>query len=92
MKETIPCKQCILLALCRHKSYGKLFNDCNIISDYILHHDAMELRDADKIKLLESTLHSTKWNYDTEGNDEGWGNRELQFYTEAREENACVEQ
>ena len=34
---------------------------------------------------------STKWNYDTEGNDEGWGNRELQFYTEAREENACVE-
>ena len=30
-----------------------------------------------------------KWNYDVGGT--GWGNRELQFYTEARRENARVE-
>ena len=30
-----------------------------------------------------------KWNYDVGGN--GWGNRELQFYTDARRENARVE-
>lgn len=34
---------------------------------------------------------SLKWDYDTEGNDAGWGNREDQFYTTAREKNAWVE-
>lgn len=34
---------------------------------------------------------STKWKYDTEGNEAGWGNDEAQFYTEAEEENSRVE-
>ena len=34
---------------------------------------------------------STKWGYDTEGNEAGWGNKESQWYTEADEENARVE-
>lgn len=34
---------------------------------------------------------SDKWAYDTEGNDEGWGNNESQYYTEANTENAFVE-
>jgi len=34
---------------------------------------------------------STKWIYDTEGNDAGWGNNEEQFYTVGRLENARVE-
>jgi beta-glucanase (GH16 family) len=34
---------------------------------------------------------STKWDYDQEGNDAGWGNREAQFYTRANIENARVE-
>ncbi|OQY04702.1 MAG: glycoside hydrolase [Bacteroidetes bacterium 4572_117] len=33
---------------------------------------------------------STKWAYDTEGNDDGWGNEEAQHYTVARKENASV--
>lgn len=33
---------------------------------------------------------STKWIYDTEGNSEGWGNREAQQYTIAKKENAWV--
>lgn len=33
---------------------------------------------------------STKWIYDTEGNDSAWGNKELQHYTVARSENAEV--
>jgi len=32
-----------------------------------------------------------KWSYDTEGNDYGWGNNELQFYTEKNKENAFVD-
>lgn len=34
---------------------------------------------------------STKWGYDTEGNEAGWGNQEAQHYTEANEKNAFVE-
>ncbi|MBN2175352.1 MAG: glycoside hydrolase family 16 protein [Bacteroidales bacterium] len=34
---------------------------------------------------------STKWRYDTEGNEFGWGNNEAQYYTMARVENAFVE-
>ena len=34
---------------------------------------------------------STKWDYDTEGNEAGWGNNEAQHYTEANEKNAFVE-
>jgi len=34
---------------------------------------------------------STKWTYDTEGNADGWGNREAQYYTKAKKENGWVE-
>lgn len=34
---------------------------------------------------------STKWKYDTEGNEASWGNNEAQYYTEANEKNAKVE-
>lgn len=34
---------------------------------------------------------SSKWKYDTEGNDAGWGNNESQHYTESKLENAQVE-
>jgi beta-glucanase (GH16 family) len=33
---------------------------------------------------------STKWLYDTEGNSVGWGNKEDQFYTIGKKENASV--
>jgi beta-glucanase (GH16 family) len=32
-----------------------------------------------------------KWGYDTDGNAWDWGNNELQFYTDSRQENAWVE-
>lgn len=34
---------------------------------------------------------STKWDYDQEGNNAGWGNREAQYYTRGNKENARVE-
>ena len=33
---------------------------------------------------------SSKWAYDTEGNEAGWGNNEAQYYTRANEANAWV--
>ncbi len=34
---------------------------------------------------------TTRWNYDTQGNDYGWGNNEAQWYTVARAANAKIE-
>jgi len=34
---------------------------------------------------------STKWAFDTEGNEDGWGNDEAQFYTIGEEKNARIE-
>ncbi len=34
---------------------------------------------------------NTKWSFDTNGNSFGWGNNELQFYTDAAKDNAWVE-
>jgi len=34
---------------------------------------------------------STKWNFDVDGNDWGWGNNEQQWYTNEKRENAWVE-
>ena len=34
---------------------------------------------------------STKWIYDTEGNEVGWGNHEAQYYSKARTKNAKAE-
>ncbi|GAB4316783.1 MAG: hypothetical protein Kow00127_08390 [Bacteroidales bacterium] len=34
---------------------------------------------------------TTKWRWDTEGNEDGWGNKELQFYTDKRIENSSVD-
>lgn len=33
---------------------------------------------------------STRWSYDTRGNSNGWGNNELQYYTEERDRNVRV--
>lgn len=33
---------------------------------------------------------SSKWLYDTEGNEHNWGNKEFQYYTKARKENVYV--
>ena len=60
---TLPCEGCILIPLCKHKPYSILFNHCDLLRDYIPYHKMTELRDEDKIKLLDSTLQSTKWVY-----------------------------
>src|ERR1700733_15077364 len=38
---------------------------------------------------VDGSPDSTKWGYDVGGN--GWGNNELEYYTDARPENAKVE-
>jgi beta-glucanase (GH16 family) len=68
---------------------------CN--NDRPLSNDETEKSSADEYQLVwqdefnySGLPDSTKWSYDTEGNAAGWGNKESQFYTEARIENARV--
>lgn len=58
------------------------------ITGYSPQHDKMKLVWSDEFN-SSGLPDSTKWNYDVGGH--GWGNDELQFYTDHRPENARVE-
>jgi len=35
MKDNCPCKNCITVAICRHKPYSDMLNDCLLIYNYL---------------------------------------------------------
>lgn len=61
-------------------------DDSETISD----EDAYQLVWSDEFN-YSGLPDSSKWSYDTEGNEAGWGNYEAQYYTDADEKNAFVE-
>ena len=61
--DELPCKECMLIAMCRHKFYSKLFEDCSIIKGYIPNANCVPQRDRDKILLLQSILKPSMWKY-----------------------------
>ena len=85
LKNTIYFFAILLLAACNQKKT----NTSNTDSVNTSHneYDLVWQDEFDNSGLPDST----KWSYDTEGNDAGWGNNEAQFYTEKRLENAKVE-
>jgi len=58
-----PCKECISLAICRHKDYLELFIECYIIRQYIPHHDNYVSRNSYRVKRLFKVLNPTLWKY-----------------------------
>ena len=59
---TIPCKNCVTLAVCRHKEYLDLFLDCKLISQFVpSYRKTRDYRHNEKIAELYNTLQSTKW-------------------------------
>lgn len=57
----IPCKDCLLVPICRHKLYMRLFGECKLIGKYIPYFDfAGEERDG-KVEELEKTINPTAW-------------------------------
>lgn len=58
MKETIPCKQCICRAICRHKDFNKIQADCSIANDYLAYLPAVTY--AEKINEMAKML-DRKW-------------------------------
>jgi len=56
----IPCKECLLISVCRHKSYPNLFESCSLIKEYIPNQFSFH-RDIFKVCKLEKILTPSKW-------------------------------
>jgi len=56
-----PCKECILLAICRNKSFIILFDDCSLLREFLPDPYAIGKAREEKVPLIESTLHPTLW-------------------------------
>jgi hypothetical protein len=58
-KQSTPaCQGCMLLPICRHKSFVQLMGDCSLIND--------------DIRAIERILQPTKWGFKTKGTGILW--------------------
>ncbi len=78
IKTIILLGTLFLLASCNGKKSGS--STKNTESS---HKDNYQLVWSDEFDYI-GLPDSTKWIYDTEGNADGWGNNEAQFYTKAK--------
>ena len=62
--KQIPCLQCISLAICKHKRYHQLFDECTIIKKYIPNHRHRHIRNERKLKRLCKQMNPSKWEHD----------------------------
>lgn len=58
-----PCMNCISLAICRHKRYNQLFNDCILLRIYEPNETHISKRNDKGIYLLQEILNPTMWAY-----------------------------
>ena len=56
-----PCKECVLLAMCKYKSYRKLFMECSILLEYEPNFNKTFSRNNQHIKDLYAALNPTRW-------------------------------
>ena len=58
-----PCDKCVCIAVCRHKPYDKLFEDCELVNDYEPSYKSIYAREENHISLIEIALNPTKWEF-----------------------------
>ena len=56
-----PCENCIILAVCRHKPYYRLFQECSLIEEYAPLWNTRVKRDPKQIKEIHDILNTTSW-------------------------------
>ncbi len=61
MKEKCPCEACICVAVCRHKPYSRLFDDCRLVTEYLPYHKFFIKRDESNLGYIEEALEPTDW-------------------------------
>ena len=84
--------QSLLLILCT----SAFFSSCNSRNQDVSKEESQQDKNGYRLLWYDEFDYtglpdSTRWKYDTEGNGRGWGNNELQYYTEANAENVRVE-
>jgi len=63
-KKMMPCKDCLLIPICRHKHYLPLFSDCDKINEYIYGRGGepfVAINYQNMLTELFDILHPTKW-------------------------------
>lgn len=61
MKEKCPCKACLCVAVCRHKPYSQLFDNCQLVTEYLPYHVFCIKRDDSKLSYIAKALEPTEW-------------------------------
>ena len=59
-----PCNECITLAICRHKRFLEIFNNCYMIAEYIPNYNQIHERNEYKIIHLEQIMRPTLWKFE----------------------------
>ena len=59
--DKCPCEDCICLAICRHKEYPDLFQDCILLREYEPAYSNHKLRSPTRIYSLQAILNPTIW-------------------------------
>ena len=56
-----PCKNCICVPICRHKSYLQMMSQCSIAKDYIPDYSVVHGKNAHKVIAIEQAIGPTTW-------------------------------
>jgi len=76
-----PCKDCICVPVCRHKTITILFKECATLIDY--ENINIERLEDDGgriyINVIERTLKPSRWTYSSEENTETYGSGLVHF-------------
>ena len=62
--EIIPCEDCLLIPICRHKSFPTLLIECQILKEFDDKHMERDQQDYFiSITAIEEALTPTAWEY-----------------------------
>jgi len=62
--EIIPCKECLLIPICRHKHFIDMRINCQLISQYLLDEHRHKVHGyEERIREVYETLFPTRWSY-----------------------------
>ena len=64
----LPCKNCLCVCICRHKSYSDLFNTCCLLDEYVASLKWSHLPEPPYYRMgIYKILKPTMWNVDNKG-------------------------
>ena len=60
----LPCKDCLVIGICRHKEYHSMMHDCNSVKQYLIAENLITKNvklHRKRVKTIERYMKSTKW-------------------------------